>query len=225
MTANLAGILTDSAARDADRIALKLDDAEVSYASSTRAARASPGCCASAGSRRATASGSCSRTSRTSRSSTTASCALGGGRGADERAAQGPRGRVLPARTRGRRSCSRGTASPRRPSTGAEEAGADVVIVVEPGEFEKLARGRRARARGRRPRRRRHRGDPLHVGHDRHAEGRRAHARQPAPQRRGLLARPVRHRPRRRRARRAAALSLLRPDVRAERARSPAARC
>ncbi|UGS35164.1 long-chain-fatty-acid--CoA ligase [Capillimicrobium parvum] len=31
MSANLAGILTDSAARDADRIALKLDDAEVSY--------------------------------------------------------------------------------------------------------------------------------------------------------------------------------------------------
>ena len=31
----------------------------------------------------------------------------------------------------------------------------------------------------------RHRGDPLHVGHDRQAQGRRADARQPAPQRRG----------------------------------------
>ena len=36
--------------------------------------------------------------------------------------------------------------------------------------------------RRRRHRRRRHRRDPLHVGHDRHAQGRRAHPRQPQAQ-------------------------------------------
>ena len=43
------------------------------------------------------------------------------------------------------------------------------------------ARPQRRRRRGRG---RRHRGDPLHLGHDRQAEGRRAHARQPAQERR-----------------------------------------
>ena len=57
--------------------------------------------------------------------------------------------------------------------------------LVKPGEFEKLL-GRRRPGRGRRrARRRRHRGDPLHVGHDRDAEGRRADALEPAAQRRG----------------------------------------
>ena len=67
---------------------------------------------------------------------------------------------------------------------GAEEAGAEVIL-VEPGEFEQLAMARRARPGRGRARRRRHRGDPLHVRHHRQAEGRRAHARQPARELRG----------------------------------------
>ena len=63
----------------------------------------------------------------------------------------------------------------RRASQGAEEAGAEL-IVRRAGRVRGAARRRRARRGGRRTRRRRHGGDPLHVGHDRHAEGRRAHA-------------------------------------------------
>ena len=68
-------------------------------------------------------------------------------------------------------------------------------MLVEPGEFEQRCSSAAeparevADARGRR-----HRGDPLHVGHDRHAEGRRAHARQPAAQRRGRRVELVRPR-------------------------------
>ena len=67
---------------------------------------------------------------------------------------------------------------------GAEHAGADCVL-VEPGSLASS----RARRPGRRPtRRRRHGGDPVHVGHHRHAEGRGADAREPRPQRRGVRA-------------------------------------
>ena len=120
MSANLAGILTDSAARDADRIAIKLDDASSPTALLDDGSARVAGLLRERGRRsRATASGSCCRTSRTSRSSTTASCALGGGRRADERAAQGARGRVLPRGPGGEARCSPGTASPRPPSAGA----------------------------------------------------------------------------------------------------------
>ena len=61
---------------------------------------------------------------------------------------------------------------------GAAAAGAECVL-VDPAEFDELLGSAEPSRRGRRARRRRHRGDPLHVGHDRHAEGRRAHARQP----------------------------------------------
>ena len=67
------------------------------------------------------------------------------------------------------------------------------------------------------PRRRRHRGDPLHVRHHRHAQGRRAHPRQPAPQRRRHHDHPARPRPGRRDHGLPAAVPRLRPDLRAER--------
>ena len=90
---------------------------------------------------------------------------------------------------------------------------------ADPGQAGRVrAAGRRAEpyTRGRRARRRRHRGDPLHLGHHRDAEGRRAHPLEPRPQRRGLLE-LHRHRPGLGRARGAAAVSLLRPDLRAQR--------
>ena len=51
---------------------------------------------------------------------------------------------------------------------GAEEAGAELIL-VKPGEFEELVGEHERHLRDRRPRRRRHRGDPLHVGDDRDA--------------------------------------------------------
>ena len=78
-------------------------------------------------------------------------------RRADEPAAEGARGRALRRRLRS-------GARPRRPG--------------------RAAKRRRGRLRRGRARRGRHRGDPLHVRHDRQAEGRRAHARQPRAQRR-----------------------------------------
>ena len=71
--------------------------------------------------------------------------------------------------------------------------------------------------RRRRHRRRRHRGDPLHVGHDRHAQGRRAHARQPDAQRRERRASCSASDADAIALGRAAAVSLLRPDLRDER--------
>ena len=59
---------------------------------------------------------------------------------------------------------------------GAEQAGAECVL-VEPGELEALLARCEPVAEVAERAARRHRGDPLHVGHDRHAEGRRAHAR------------------------------------------------
>ena len=100
---------------------------------------------------------------------------------------------------------------------GAAEAGAECVL-VEPGGFEELLAGAEPRQRGAGPRTGRHRRHPLHVRDHRDAEGRRAHARQPRPQRRDRR-RPVRHRRGRRRPRSAPALPLLRPDVRPERLR------
>ena len=98
---------------------------------------------------------------------------------------------------------------------GAEEAGTE----LDPGQAGRVrgaGRQRRPHLRDRRPRRRRHRGDPLHVGNDRDAEGRRAHALEPQPQRRGVRELHG-HRRDRRDPRRAAAVSLLRSDLRPER--------
>ena len=97
---------------------------------------------------------------------------------------------------------------------GAEQAGAECIL-VESGRFEEIVGA----------------AEPitevadtadddtaviLYTGHHRHAQGGRADPRQPDPQRRGL-ARAVRPRLRRRGARRAAAVPLLRADLRDER--------
>ena len=115
------------------------------------------------------------------------------GRRADERPAQGARGRLPPGRLRGE--APPGVARVRRRRAGRRRAG---------GRRVRARRARRVRGAARAPpsrrsrspsARRRHGADPLHLGHDRHAEGRRAHARQPAAQRRGdrgpLRARPA----------------------------------
>ena len=53
---------------------------------------------------------------------------------------------LLPHATRARSSCSPGTTSPRPRAQGADEAGAEL-IVVEPGEFEQLVGGAEPRRR------------------------------------------------------------------------------
>ena len=148
-------------------------------------------------------------------------------RRADERAAQGPRGRASSSATR----------TPRRSSPGAGIGGRG-------GQGDRRGRGRaplRRQHAGRSPRRRsargssrcmaadptspapleqprpgRHRGDHLHLGHHGHAQGRRAHAlpavhelRHPGP--------GVRHPRRRRHPRRAAAVPRVRPVQPAQR--------
>ena len=95
--------------------------------------------------------------------------------------------------------------------SGADAAGAECIL-VEPERVRADRRGRCPDHRHRRQRRRGHRGDPLHVGDDRNAEGRRADPREPAAQR-ADHAGPVQPRRRERDARRAAAVSLLRPDL------------
>ena len=73
---NLATILTESAQRYPDRVAVKLDDIELTYALLDGAQRARRGPAAREGRRAGRPRRrSCCRTSRTSRSSTTASCA------------------------------------------------------------------------------------------------------------------------------------------------------
>ena len=64
-------------------------------------------------------------------------------------------------------------------TTGAEEAGTEAIL-VKPGEFEQLVMSAPRAEEDVERAGRRHGRDPLHVGHDGHAEGRRAHARQPA---------------------------------------------
>ena len=61
---------------------------------------------------------------------------------------------------------------------GAEKAGAEVIL-VKPGEFEKLLAEQEPDTEMSGRAERGHRRDPLHVGHHRPAEGRRAHAREP----------------------------------------------
>ena len=100
--------------------------------------------------------------------------------------------------------------------TGAAEAGAEI-IEVKPGEIEPLIFAHEPDPDVADRRRRRHRGHPLHLGHDRPAQGRRADPRQPAEERRdrgrrcSTLDETVVD------ARRAAAVPLLRPDLRHER--------
>ena len=105
-------------------------------------------------------------------------------------------------------------------ATGGEEAGAEV-ISVEPGKFEELVMARAAGGGRRAARKLRHGRDPLHERHDRHPEGRRAHAREPDPELR-VTAKTLDRRLRGgRRPGCAAAVSLVRADVRAQRLRRP----
>ena len=103
-------------------------------------------------------------------------------------AAQGARGGVLPRGPRGRRSLFAWHDFAEAAEAGRAARPAPSSCSSSRASSSSCSAGGRARQRGRRPRRRRHRGDPLHVGHDRHAEGRRADPRQPAPQRRGRRA-------------------------------------
>ncbi len=84
---------------------------------------------------------------------------------------------------------------PRRRATGAADAGAEL-IEVEPASFAATPRRAGADPGPGRDRRGRHRGDPLHLGHDRQAEGRRADPPEPLPQRRRLQPHHLRDRPR-----------------------------
>ncbi len=77
---------------------------------------------------------------------------------------------------------------------GAADAGAEL-IEVEPASFADAAGRARADRRPARHRRGRHRGDPLHLGHDRQAQGRRADPPQSLPQRRRLQPHHLRDRP------------------------------
>ena len=149
---NLAGNLTASAERFGERVALRLDDVELSYALLDEASARVAGLLAAKGVGPATASGSCSRTSRTSPSSTTASCAPAAVVVPMNVLLKGREVAFYLARLRGQGCCSPGTTSPRPREPGAEEAGAECIL-VEPGEFEELLGRRRAAARGRRPRR------------------------------------------------------------------------
>ena len=73
---NLADLLTRSAAARPDRVAVKLDERELTYADARRRHRPRRRPAARQGRRSpATASASCCPTSRTSRSATTARCA------------------------------------------------------------------------------------------------------------------------------------------------------
>ena len=138
MSENLARILTDTAAAHGERTAFKLDDVELTYAvldeASARVAGAAEGEGASS---RATASGIMLPNVPYFPVDLLRHPARRRRRGADERAAQGPRGDASTSRTRARSSCSPGTTSPRPPSEGAEQAGTELIL-VKPGEFEQL---------------------------------------------------------------------------------------
>ncbi len=178
---NLATVLVDTADRHADRPALRLDDARAHLRGVRRDRPARwPASCARGASSPATGSGWCCPTCPPFPLVFYGALLAGARRRADEPAAQGPRGRVLPRGLRrqagvrlgrrGRRGAARAPARTprcsvrrgrRRPTSGRSSAG------VEPVD----------RAGG--ARRRRHRRDALHLGHHRPAQGRRAHPRQP----------------------------------------------
>ena len=71
---------------------------------------------------------------------------------------------------------------------GAEKAGAEVIL-VKPGEFEKLLAEQEPDRDMAEQVGRGHRRDPLHLRHHRQAEGRRAHPLEPLQELRGRLAR------------------------------------
>ena len=181
---------TSSAAERPDNVAIKLDDVELSYASSTARRPASRPCCA----RRVWGSGP------------------GRGDVAERPAfpvvfygAQRAGAVVVPMNVllkgrevgfyledSGARCSWRGAASPRPPRRAPPRPEPSACWSI-PGRPRDAGRGRAGGGRGR-ARRRRHRGDPLHLGNDRDAQGRRARRTRPHEQHRGL-ARAVLRRP------------------------------
>ena len=185
---NLAANLTATADRHGARTALSLGDTVLTYEQLDAASARVAGMLLERGLRPGDRVGVMLPNVPRIRNGLLRRAAHGRNRRSDEPAAQAARGRPL------RRGLRRGPDPRRRGSA---------------------ARRRRARPRRGRARHRRHGRDPLHVGHHGPAEGRGAHARQPRPQRRGH-ARPALDRARRRRARRAAAVPLVRADGRAQ---------
>ena len=180
---NLASFLTRTAAERGERTALRLGERRISYQQLDEAAGRVAGLLGVSASGRATGSASCSATPRL-RGRLLRRAARRRRGGADEPAAQGPGGGLLPGRFAGARCCSPRRRSRPRPGRGRPRRRAG-------------GRGGRRRSwpncsRGSRRRRRwsgrdgvGHRGDPVHLGHHRTAQGRRADPRQPDPQRRG----------------------------------------
>ena len=101
-----------------------------------RRRRGSRTCCRARGSRPATGSGSCSPTSPISPSLLLRRPPARRGGGADERAAEAARGRLLPHRP-GAKLLFAWHGFAEAAEAGAEEAGAELIL-VEPGEFEQL---------------------------------------------------------------------------------------
>ena len=137
MNENLAHNLTASAQRYPDSPALRIDEPVITYSELDEATARVAGCCASAASSPATASGSCFRTSRSSRSPTTACCAPA--------AIVVPMNVLLKQRevafylgdSEAKLIFAWHELRRRRPQAGAGEAGAEC-IVVEPGVVRQL---------------------------------------------------------------------------------------
>ena len=194
MGTNLASIVTETAERLPDGIAYKLDDTRSQLAGRGRGQRAGGG----------PAEGEGPRARRPRRDHAPERPVLPdrllrhparGRRGrADERAAEGPRGQVLPRGLRGQVAVR--VARLRRGGREGRRGGGRRGHPRQARRVREAARRHRAGPRRRRPRRRRHRRLPLHVGHDRPAQGRRADPPQHDQQRDGV-AEPVRHQRRR----------------------------
>jgi len=175
MSSSLASLLTNAVAKDPDAPALRLDDVVMTYGQLEDGSRRVAGMLARAGSVLGTASGSCSLTSRTSRSSTTGSCV---------RVVSFVPMNVL---LKGRETAFY-LSDPEAKAvfawkdfaeaaqTGADEAGAECIVVDPVGFLGVLAETEPADAEPVPRRGHRHRGDPLHIGHHGHPQGRRAHA-------------------------------------------------
>ena len=156
---------------------------------STRPARGWPGCCAAGRRGRATASAIMLPNVPYFPAAYYGALRLGGDGRPDERPAQGARGRASTSTIPRRRSLFAWHDFAEAAQEGAQAAGTGTeCVLVKPGEFEQLLAGAEPVHEVAERDGRRHRRDPLHVGHDGHAEGRRAHARQPAPQRRARRA-------------------------------------
>ena len=135
-------------------------------------------------------------------------------RGADERAAETARDRLLPGGLGGE-AAARLARLPRGRATRRRRRGRRADRGRAGGLRGDAGRRSSRRAEIADGRRRGHRGDPLHLGHDRQTEGGRALPPQPDPELGDHLADDPTGRPRRRRPRGAAALPHLRPDGRA----------